>query len=481
MFNYTLGARSPDQPRLQTSTQHDSIDQGNSPRATNGVQAILRRPWVSQSIDSLQTTVLRLGSVVVNLMFGMVAARLLGAESFGTYASWMAITGFLSVAVSVGLPSLITREVASARGSGVTDALTPLAQFGAVVLVVGFVAVLASLAAPSRGLTVVLATTLSFSLVTLLAGAACGHERVVFANWMNVIVRPLVALATLVLLAQFVPPTYETALLTQLIGAVVASLLLLLAWKPYDIWAGMRDALTSRWWSPRHLTVARMGVVFAVSQLLINATTQLDVLILSALAAPEDVAHDYAAARAALVVSFFCGANAAMAEPKLARLYAAGQMDEFTSVIRTTGLIGAAMAIASSAAALAIAPYYFAFYGPSFAAGLPCLVLLVIGLIGWSLFGPAQVALRATGREKNVVYATAIALVVNCIVSVTLIPFVGILGAAIGTTAQFLVYGALMAYMLYSSRGLRPDLFHRAILQPLSGGAPVAVGQDSKP
>ena len=197
---------------------------------------------------------------------------------------------------------------------------------------------------------------------------------------MNSVLRPFVALAALFLFAQVVQPT-TSALLAQLVGASVASVVLIFAWEPRAIWNTVSDVISSRWWSPRHVTVVRMGAVFAAGQLLINATTQIDILLLTVLASPGDVAHYYAAARAALVVSFFFGSSA-LPEPKLARLFAAGQMDEFKGLLRGTAVIGAAVTVTSCALALILAPYYFELYGPTFEAGMSSLVILVGGLIG---------------------------------------------------------------------------------------------------
>jgi O-antigen/teichoic acid export membrane protein len=102
---------------------------------------------------------------------------------------------------------------------------------------------------------------------------------------------------------------------------------------------------------------------------------------------------------------------------------------------------------------------YLDLYGAGFSAAYPSLVVFVSGLMGLSLFGPAQSLLRSTRLEKHLMSCTLMALITNALISAALIPVFGILGAAIGTAVQFWLYGILMAHFVRTRRSIRADAF----------------------
>ena len=93
------------------------------------------------------------------------------------------------------------------------------------------------------------------------------------------------------------------------------------------------------------------------------------------------------------------------------------------------------------------------------AVAFPSFVVFAAGLAGRSLFGPAAPMLRATRSEMNLLSVTAVVLAMNAVISTCLIPFLGILGAAIGSGIQFVIYGWLLSRMLSRTQGLSSNVF----------------------
>lgn len=420
------------------------------------------KEWLRQGLRSLHATTLRIASVVLALLFGIAGTRLVGVESFGDYVSLMTIAGFLSLATSVGLPNLITRELAIGRGRGDYTGLAAVGQLCLATLVLGVMALIGVFVLSGIEPILIVVFTVVTNLTSLLLGAHSGQERVIFASWVNGVVRPLVALICLLALSALLQSGTHIAVLAQIAGAVVATVVMIAAWRPFsDVGRAFRATVSASWWSPRHREVFRMALTFAASQILINATTQVDIIILTVLKSPEDVTHYFAAARAALVVSFFFGMNAAIAEPRIARFVAAGDLEATRKVIRDAAYTGVAMTLLSSFGCILLSRYYLALYGPTFQESAPALIILVAGLIGWSLAGPAQVTLRATRLDRALIVATLIALAINVALSLTLVPLLGITGAAVGTATQFIAYGAIMALISMRGTGLVTDVFPR--------------------
>ena len=377
---------------------------------------------------------------------------------FGAYVSIFAVAGLLSVATSVGLPGLLQREISASRGGGDRSALKPLVQG---LTVINGVLLIGLVAASVSGLEVaalVLAFAILGNAAGLLGSLFIAHERVLLASWIANVLRPTTALAALFALAMLTTPSKLLPLYAQLLGVVAAIVALLLLWRGEPL-TNARRAFSVSWWSDRHPAIVRAGVTFAGIQLLINLTTQVDILILTAMAPPGDVAHYYAAVRAALVVNFFFGSSGLLAEPALTRLFAAKEHGEFQRLATRTAVTGATVTLLAAVAAVAVAPYYLGLYGPDFVVAFPSFCVFTAGILARSFFGPAAPMLRATRAEGSLFVITAIVLAFNAVVSVMLIPHFGITGAAIGSGLQFAIYGALLARALQRRSAVRSDVF----------------------
>ncbi|MBJ3775919.1 lipopolysaccharide biosynthesis protein [Acuticoccus mangrovi] len=409
-----------------------------------GVGARLR-PAVRALLSGGHVALLRLLNTGLTLVFAILATRWLGAEIFGAYVSLMAVAGVIQVATSLGLPALVTREVAARRGDGGRGALPPLVQ--AVLLINGLLVLGGIVATLAFGATagLVMLFALLANLAGVLGAVHGGREAILLAGWLGGVVRFLVALAALAILVATTAPSIVVPLGAQIVGALAGAAALALAMPPRRLGLAAIEGIGAPWWSAAHGPMVRAGFTFAGVQLLLNLTTQVDILVLMLLATPRDVALYYAAARAALVVSFFFNAAALLAEPRLTRLHAAGDIAAAQALARQTARMGVAMTLVSVVAAALLGPFYLGLYGEGFGAAYPALVVAGVGYLGWSLFGPAQQVLRAVRAERALLVATAVALAVNAVLTAALVPFLGILGAALGTAASFLVNGALTA------------------------------------
>ena len=417
------------------------------------------RQLYDQSLRALGGTTLRVAGVLLSLAFGIYATRLIGVESFGNYVSLMAIAGLVTTALSLGLPTMITREVAGARGRGESGVVIPLLDLAATVVVI--IGILALSLGFYFGFA--LALVLLFALIgnasSLVGAVHAGRERMLFGAVVGDFIKPVVAISILALFGLLGMATTQTAIVAQIVGATTALFVFLLALEAGSIGAAVRAIKFWPKWSGAHARFLRTGIVVAGTQLLINATTQIDILILTALREPEDVAHYFAAARAALVVSFFFGISAAFAEPRITRLYAEENLVEMRRVVGSTAVMGFGFNIIASLGAVVLGPLYLSFYGPSFSSAYEALLLLLTGLIGWTACGPAQIVLRATHRDKLLLKATLFSVAINAFVSWLLVPSLGIKGAAIGTAVQFLLYGVILASATFQVLKLRSDIF----------------------
>jgi O-antigen/teichoic acid export membrane protein len=406
--------------------------------------AALKSPHGRRLLDGLHNAFLRLATSGTTLLIGIYIARLLGAEPFGSYVSLMAIAGMVATATSIGLPTVLARELATSRGDGDTRAMRPLVQALFLSNVVLMLLVIGTFVFGFVDIGFVLLFALAGNALATVMHLFIGHEKVLITNWIGGALRPVFTLAVLFILATATEVSVQSAILAQAAGALIAAFLLLMFWRGDNLLEAARRAVApSR--LAEHRRVFGMGITFSGSQLLIGAMTQVDILILTVLREPTEVGHYYAAARAALVVSLFFGSVYKLTEPTLARLHASGDVQETRRVVRSTAITGFGMAVAAALAASVLGPFYLRLYGDSFSDALPSLLIMMVGLLGLAATGPSQSMLRATRADGRLLVLAGISVAVGAGLTVALVPAIGITGAAIGTSVQFVLFGFLLA------------------------------------
>ncbi|MEL6686853.1 MAG: polysaccharide biosynthesis C-terminal domain-containing protein [Pseudomonadota bacterium] len=438
---------------------------------------LLGHPIIQQVLKSGVGTAFRLGSVGMGMLFSIFAARIVGAEQFGIYVSLLAIATLSATALQLGLPQLLAREIATFRAGNkrLYETGKPPTQTAHNPRILGNITIgLVILLALSTGVSwaffdrqIALVTTfIALTLCTGLLGSVLfGHERVLRGALSTDIIKPGAALLCLLILGNAIIKTADDIFLTQIFGLSVAifGLVLMIGLRPFrqgiKHWTNKPEATAS--FSPIFIT----GLLLAMSQVLIGATTQVDILILRALEAPEQVSYYFAAARAALVVSFFFGINAAFAEPTLVRLIAEERHNEVETLAIRTARSGLAATLVAVIATAALGPLYLSWYGEGFEQGYPALLIMLVGMMAWALFGPSQNLARAGRLDKELLWITLFSVLINIAVSFTLVPILGLTGAAIGTTVQYLIYGLLLYVLIRRKLGYRSSAFNR-ILKP---------------
>lgn len=353
------------------------------------------------------------------------------------------------------------------RGRGSEDGLGPLVDL-AVWLLTGLAlsASAAALAGAEH-----LALGLGFALVslalTLSTSIYTGADRVVTGGWISLVLRPLLALVFLAVLI-FLDLLRAFDLFAAQVLAALLALAAAITLARHLIRPTLRlITIPGIRWQPAHLRYLRIGVVLAASQTLISMSTQVDILVLTAFRAPEEVGYYHAAARAALVISMFAGMTAAVAAPTLMSQVSQGDKTAITGTVRNIAFVGFSITFAAFATVLLIGQYYLRLYGPGFESVYPVMILLCGAFVVFSLAGPAQMVLRAHRLDRVTLWALAAAVTINALLSILLVGSFGMWGVALATAAQFVVMGVAMNMSCRYWLGLRVGLF-TAVLSVLS-------------
>ncbi len=406
---------------------------------------------------------------VLALAMGIVLARGLGAEGYGTYAYAFAIMSLLMVAGEAGVPTLLMREVASAHGQQRWGLLRgALIRSGQLVL-------LASVSISTIGLLLLWAmadhlsaaqfyTTLLMLLVLPLAAltktiaaAMRGLHRVVVGQAVDMLLRPLLVLVgvgSLFLLAPALrQPQYAMA--AQLAAAGVV--LLVGGWvlSRYLPDASRTEPVEyqSRQWLKSALPFTLIGGAGIINN-------QADIIMLGWFGSAADVGIYRVAVQGATLVAFGLQAANAVIAPHFAQLYAQGDMEKLQRLVTVSARVVLLAALPVTLAFVFAGDTIVAWvFGVEFAASHLPLAILALGQLANAAFGSVGFLLNMTGNESHVARVLWQTALLNVVLNGLLIPFYGMAGAAVASAISLLIWNALLFVRVGKNLGINSFAF----------------------
>lgn len=419
-----------------------------------GTDASLRRQLL---ITAGGTLALALLSRSLALLTSVLLARWLGVEGYGIYVTATALVLLLTVPTGLGLPVLIVRLLASYRVQqqwGLMRGLLTRANqivLGAS-LAMAAVTIAASIAMSSRlGHSEVVTVCLATLLIPLMAlgatraAALRGLHHVVRGQAPENLVMPvllLIFLASWHFLvgthADFAP---EHAVAARLLATIIAFLIgswWLLRRIPAEV-ASAEPRYEQRQWLKSSMPLL---LIAGVNVLMV----QTDILMLAAISGADSAGVYQAATRGADLVSFSAVIVSMAIQPSIAKLYAAGQLQQLQYAV--TQVARAAVVVALPLAAVMIfygQPLIELVFGESFGRGSIALAILSVAQIAGAATGPAADLLNMTGHERDAMKATIAGALANIALNAVLIPLWDIAGAAVATGLSMLMWNVILA------------------------------------
>jgi O-antigen/teichoic acid export membrane protein len=390
----------------------------------------LSRAQIVRTVRSLSYAALSAGSGVFLLVLLVAAGRVLGDRDYGRFTFALALATILETLIDFGLKEHVMREVArtpaSARrlvgemlGLKVVTGVAALAILAGVVWWlrpepdVRLAAVLLGLSSMLRSFWMTLRHTLNgFQRFEL-------ESAVVLADRVTLLVLGAAALWTgsglLGLCAAFVAAR----------GVAFAGAYLVTA----RLVPGLALCWSPRAWPELQRRAAPFGLFVAT----LNLYSYVDTLMLGVLRTDEEVGHYGAAYRLYEGLTNGAVIIATVAGPKLSQAFVADDRRHARLVRYSLGGSTVA-AVPFAALGLVLAPFLLTWlFGSAFAAGTAALQLLSAGLL---VVFPLQIAhaiAMSVNRERALVLAAGLGLVLNVAANSVLIPLRGIEGAAIAT------------------------------------------------
>ncbi len=186
--------------------------------------------------------------------------------------------------------------------------------------------------------------------------------------------------------------------------------------------------------------------------------TNADVLMVGAFLDPDRVAVYFAAVKTLALVHFvYFAVKAGVAQRYAA--FSHGDPEGLAVFARETVSWTFWPSLLMAVVVIVLGEPMLALFGPEFTEGYPLLFLLVCGVVARSAVGPAESLLTMSGHQNVCAGVYALTLALNVLLSVLLIPVLGLWGAAIATTASMIFEAAALSFTVWRKLGITMVIF----------------------
>lgn len=423
------------------------------------------------------TSILVIGTGLL-FLFGFLSrvliARNFSVTDWGTFSIALALSGFLSILALLGLDQALARALAFERSGHIRRAF---ARHGLTVATLSGIACSCAVYLASAPLAAafhisgsawvlqLFSITIGMSVVaTILAAIFQGLEDVFPNAFFNEALNPGLFVAAIVVVVILHAGFYGVV-----VGYVAAEVIALAALFAYTIrrWPSWKAAQESR--SPDPVPVAPLwrlsGSLWGVTTLA-YVTAFVDTLILGLYDPPADVGLYTAIMTLGRVLLISNGTLTYIYLPVASRL---GRENDLAA-IRSTYLTGTRWLVLLTVPGfllLLLLPgvCLSTVFGSGYASSTLPLQVLVVPAFLAVLVGPSNAALAGLGKFRGLLMNTAVAATTNLVLSFTLIPLYGILGAALAWGVARALYPSFGLGMLY--RSFRVNPFGGSLVRPL--------------
>lgn len=399
------------------------------------------------------TGAVRIGSVIASFAVGVQLARGLGVEGYGYYSLALSVITIAGIPGEMGLPRLVTREVARAFATDNPPHLFGVLRWGdrmamrlslaMAVGVIGAALILVRTRPSGLGLSLLLGAPIIplMALSRIRGGALQGLRQIVRGQIPANLLRPVVL--SVLLFAVFLAGTRLVAPMAMALNAFAAAAAFVVA----HFWLRRRlpqppaayEPPTGRGWLASSIP---MALTDGMRVLQIEAS----IFLLGIFAPATQVGLFRIASSTAMIAASVMIMVNHVAMPTMAHLHAQGDRG------RLQKLMGGSVAAQFAGVSLLCVPLLlfpsqlltFAF-GSGYAPAATALRILAAGQMVNSAFGSNVALLNMTGRERRVTRAMAIGLAVNLIGVVVFGVLWGINGVAVAVVGGLLCWNMLVS------------------------------------
>ncbi len=396
------------------------------------------------------TAVLQATSSASGFIVAVALARLLGSQRYGIYVFAFAWASALTIPAGLGLNRFVIRGIARYEVSEMWDHLrglvvranTLVAAASSTIAVIGGAIALTTLGPSSRWVFVVAMSLIPISALAILRQSTMqALGRVVSGQIPEFVIRPLVLLAGVGVLA-IVGGKVRTPMAAMIINVIALSAAFaagLLA---------LRRALPQQVRTATPSYRMREWVTAALPMMLIGGIWQLNgyvsTIAVGTIGGPREAGIYSAVEKGGeIIVLLLVAANMPFA-PLVARMHARGEISGLEHGAERIAQVTVLASLPIAVFFLAVPSVYLGIFGGAFASGGTALRVLAVGQLFNAAAGPVGSVLIMTGNERAACWGIGSGLVTTVVLSIALVPFLGVTGAAIADAASFVVWNVAL-------------------------------------
>jgi len=394
-------------------------------------------------------TVLGLKSceALIGAAMAIYLARVMGPSDFGFFAFGLAITTLLAIPIKNGASTLITKHVAIARESSGHNQAGPLIAKGIqLALVYALLLLILLWCVRSSGVdntllssVALVALALPFLCLTgLWEGVLRGNFRPKAAILVGTVLVPFLVLGLAVMLrSSLALYGWQMAGVLYVGSAILINLIALFLVRPYlqhILPVTSQERMSAAAW-------LHHAAPFAIVTGLLVFNRQIDVILLGILADEKSVGIYRIAAQAGVIVTFGVQAIGHLYSPYLAVADNEDTAEKISKILRSSACFSSIFGTSALCALVILGDDLIVFLaGSEYLPGYPIMVILCTANLAVALNGSTMQALYMQNQQNKMAIVFAAVALFTVASNAILIPFFGMIGAAIATGTAIILW-----------------------------------------
>jgi len=409
------------------------------------------------------TFAIQVAGVCLAYSLNVLLARWMGVTEYGVYTYVFSWAMLLSTPAGLGLNTAVLRFIPEYRAGEKPGLLLGIARqsrrftlgAGILIALVGC-GVVALIASPAYTVTLMLGLWMVplIALMYLYQGTSRALRRVVVAFTPPLVMRPLLliggAFALFLVYGHVSSRQVLTVALISLLAIVLFQRLAIrrdLSSEAEDV----RPERRSREW----LGVAAPLLVSSGFGMLI---TQTGILMVGTIGSPEEVGLYSAALKTAMLIGFIIVAVNTFTAPMLASLHTQGRLDELQRLLSRAAHMMFWPSLGIALVMLGFSGLLLGLFGEEFIAARAAMAVLIVGQLVAAGAGTVGQLTDLTGYQRQGAWVRGWSALLTVLLSVVLIPYWGILGAAVAATGSLALKNVWLHRLATRNLGLRPSI-----------------------
>jgi len=413
----------------------------------------------------------RISGAMIVFATQILMARWMGADSLGIYVLAFSWCLLLSTAAGLGFPSASLRFIGEnlstghpglAKGYIKYSRKAVLLSSSAVAIIGCGVITLLHERIPAnyqQPLFITMACLPVFTLFRLQDKVAHAFSWLALAFAPSMTLRPLLFLlligATYFYHLQL-SPSLAMGLQFIALGAVTLGQYLLIAPRVRDALGDTTEEYRIRGWTST-------AIPLLVSTLFLQYFPELSVTLIGMLLPAADVAVFYSCFRIALFIGFGLSAVNALLAPRISKLHSAGNITELQQHVTQTTRLKFFCGLGLLILLTLFGRNILAWFGAEFVEGYYTLLILAFSQFIIAVTGPVDLLLNLTGHQNRSLKAFSVAVPVSVGLIVTLVPIIGIAGAAVSIVLTAVFWNIWLHSVVVRELQIYPSIFHRHV------------------